>query len=95
MRHIPQLSIANQLRGRVQRNQILIEVRFWVKTRDKFLLSALYHALFDLNLETGSIVQIQRELQRQYLEVLLRTFSSYFDGIVTKVRISNYITFSN
>ena len=49
------------------------------------ILSALYHALAELNLETGSIVQIQRELQRQYLEVLLRTFGAYFDGIIAKV----------
>jgi len=44
----------------------------------------LYYALINLNLETNSIVQIQKDLQKQYLEVLLKTYAELFNSIIDK-----------
>ena len=44
----------------------------------------MYYALINLNLETNSIVQIQKDLQKQYLEVLLKTYAELFNSIIDK-----------
>ena len=49
-----------------------------------FPFSGLYYALINLNLETNSIVQIQKDLQKQYLEVLLKTYADLFNSIIDK-----------
>ena len=35
-------------------------------------------------METNSIVQIQKDLQKQYLEVLLKTYAELFNSIIDK-----------
>ena len=57
--------------------------------------SGLYYALIELNLETKSILQIQKELQKQYLEVLLKSYAEILSAIVdnddfTPIRVTTY-----
>ena len=53
-------------------------------TLKNLIFSGLYYALINLNLETNSIVQIQKDLQKQYLEVLLKTYAELFNSIIDK-----------